>query len=145
MSTYYCAVLDCGYEAAQERRTLSDTLNAWAFFFFLFLCRSVALLGTMLHFNSFFFDSRMIQMPYFHSCAKVVSTFLLFFFCDDSDMPSSAFYSSQVIIHEGLVYFAYKPWWEVVFCIFGNWRVEMCSSTHARAFGDSCNGVTYRH
>lgn len=62
----------CGVRQ-HKSRAHCQTVNAWAFFL---LFRPVALLGVMLHFNSFF-DSRMIQMPYFHSCAKVVSAFLL--------------------------------------------------------------------
>lgn len=83
VNTYDFSVLVCEYEAARERSVLSDTsltVKACAFLFSFFFFFKVGLfwhfcrLGNNAPFQLFF---RMIQMPYFHSCAKVVSAFLL--------------------------------------------------------------------
>lgn len=58
------------------------------------------------------------------------------------------------LLSKASVYLAEGSRWEGAFCIFEcfqfssphlNWRVGTCSFTRARAFGDSCNAVSYRH
>lgn len=75
----FLPVLFCKYAAAQEKSgAVRHLINSKRLLFF-FLHKSVLtllLVGNNAPFQ-LFFDSRMIQMPYFHSCAKVVSAFSL--------------------------------------------------------------------